>query len=99
MMEITYWTLAGIIFVSLMITAIVVIIYVKVLSVLSAYIVSYILSNNNRGLFNILLPTEQSPQILFKIAQEESIQIRHFKQSKTTLEDVFVNVIGVDNDD
>lgn len=54
--------------------------------------------SNNRGLYNILLPSEQSPQILFKIALDENIQIRHFKQSKTTLEDVFVNVIGVNND-
>jgi ABC-2 type transport system ATP-binding protein len=56
------------------------------------------IESNSKGFFSILLPAQQSPQILFKIALEENIQIRHFKQSKTTLEDVFVNVIGVDND-
>jgi ABC-2 type transport system ATP-binding protein len=51
-----------------------------------------------RGQYTILLPREQSPRDLFKIALEANVQIRHFRQSKTTLEDTFVSAVGASND-
>ena len=56
------------------------------------------ISENDRGLYSILLPKEQSPRNLFKIALETHVQIRHFQQSQTTLEDTFVSAVGVSND-
>jgi hypothetical protein len=44
-------------------------------------------------MFKILIPEKISPAILFDSAYETGVQIRHFRQSKTTLEDVFMNVI------
>jgi hypothetical protein len=44
-------------------------------------------------MFKILIPAEISPAALFDAAYETGVQIRHFRQSKTTLEDAFMNVI------
>jgi ABC-2 type transport system ATP-binding protein len=48
---------------------------------------------NEKAMFKILLPGEISPATLFGTAYETGVQIRHFRQSKTTLEDAFMNVI------
>jgi ABC-2 type transport system ATP-binding protein len=48
---------------------------------------------NEKALFKILLPGELPPAMLFDAACETGTQIRHFRQSKTTLEDAFMNVI------
>jgi len=48
---------------------------------------------NEKAMFKILLPGEISPAALFNAAYETGVQIRHFRQSKTTLEDAFMNVI------
>jgi ABC-2 type transport system ATP-binding protein len=56
------------------------------------------ITSNDRGLYTILLPKEQSSRDLFRIALESDVQIRHFQQSKTTLEDTFVSAVGASND-
>ena len=56
------------------------------------------ITSNDRNLHTVLLPKDRSPKDLFKIALQTKVQIRHFSQSKTTLEDTFVNAIGVNND-
>ncbi|MFC2146671.1 ATP-binding cassette domain-containing protein, partial [Acidobacteriota bacterium] len=56
------------------------------------------IKSDDRGLYNILLPKEQAPRDLFKIALESGVQIRHFRQSKATLEDTFVSAVGASND-
>jgi ABC-2 type transport system ATP-binding protein len=56
------------------------------------------IKSDDRGLYTILLPKEQAPRGLFKIALESDVQIRHFQQSKATLEDTFVSAVGASND-
>jgi ABC-2 type transport system ATP-binding protein len=46
-----------------------------------------------RGKYMIMLPMSHPSKILFQIALEEYVQIRHFKQSRTTLEDTFINAV------
>jgi ABC-2 type transport system ATP-binding protein len=48
----------------------------------------------NRGVYKIKLPAKESSKNLFKLAVENNVQIRHFEQCKTTLEDTFVDAIG-----
>jgi len=55
-------------------------------------------SSDERGNLSILLPKDQPPRMLFKVALATGAQIRHLQQSKTTLEDTFVSAIGVNND-
>jgi ABC-2 type transport system ATP-binding protein len=55
-------------------------------------------TTNERGLHNVLLPTDKTPRDLFKIALETDVQIRHFVHSKATLEDTFVSAVGAKND-
>jgi ABC-2 type transport system ATP-binding protein len=47
-------------------------------------------------LTRIFMPPEQSPEILFRKAVETGVQIRHFVKSRTSLEDLFAQVVGVD---
>jgi len=56
------------------------------------------IKENDREKYMVLFPAKKSSEILFKIAVEESIQIRHFKQSRTTLEETFINAVGVAHD-
>jgi ABC-2 type transport system ATP-binding protein len=56
------------------------------------------IQSNDRGLYTILLPGEQTPRDLFKIALETNVQIRHFQQSKATLEDTFISAVGASHD-
>ncbi|MFC2167864.1 ATP-binding cassette domain-containing protein [Acidobacteriota bacterium] len=48
------------------------------------------------GILKIYLPPHLNPQEIFRIGAEESIQIRHFVRSESSLEDLFANVVGVD---
>jgi ABC-2 type transport system ATP-binding protein len=48
---------------------------------------------NEKAMFKILLPGDVSPAMLFAAAYETGVQIRHFRQSRTTLEDAFMDVI------
>jgi len=52
---------------------------------------------NEKAMFKIQLPGEVSPAAIFDAAHETGTQIRHFRQSKTTLEDAFMNVIRESN--
>ncbi len=56
------------------------------------------IQSNDRGKYMVMLPANHSLGILFKIALEENVQIRHFKPSRTTLEETFINAVGVAND-
>ncbi len=51
----------------------------------------------DRQVYKIMIPAKESPMKLFKIALHTRVQIRHFQQHKTTLEDTFVTALGVDN--
>ncbi|NIM16592.1 MAG: ATP-binding cassette domain-containing protein [Candidatus Aminicenantes bacterium] len=55
-------------------------------------------NSDDRGMHTVLFPKDQAPRSLFKIALEANIQIRHFQQSKATLEDTFVSAVGANND-
>ncbi len=55
-------------------------------------------TSDDRERHTVLFPKDQSPRSLFKIALEANIQIRHFQQSKATLEDTFVSAVGAAND-
>lgn len=55
-------------------------------------------TSTERGLHSVLLPKDRSPRSLFKIARESKVQIRHFMQSKATLEDTFVSAVGATHD-
>ncbi len=44
----------------------------------------------------IYMPPGRNNFEIFKLAAEQNIQIRHFVKSKTTLEDLFAEVVGVD---
>jgi ABC-2 type transport system ATP-binding protein len=47
-------------------------------------------------LLKVYLPPGTDPQVIFKIAFEENVQVRHFVKSQTSLEDLFAKVVGVD---
>jgi ABC-2 type transport system ATP-binding protein len=48
------------------------------------------------GLLKVYMPPGQNKQLIFRIAAEEKMQIRHFVKSETTLEDKFAKLVGVD---
>jgi len=48
------------------------------------------------GILKVYLPPDQDKQEIFRIAAEEKIQLRHFVKSETSLEDLFVKVVGMD---
>ncbi len=58
----------------------------------------YEIEINDRGIYKVHIPASESPGKLFKIALENNVQIRHFEQCKTTLEDTFVSAIGAQNE-
>jgi ABC-2 type transport system ATP-binding protein len=47
----------------------------------------------DQGLFHVLLPGGTAPAALFQAAFQAGVQIRHFRQSRTSLEDAFMDVI------
>ena len=48
------------------------------------------------GILKVYLPPDQNRQDIFRVAAEEKIQLRHFVKSETSLEDLFVKVVGMD---
>lgn len=57
-----------------------------------------VVTENERGVDTVLIPRDQSPRDLFRVALETHSQIRYFHQSQTTLEDRFISAIGVANE-
>jgi ABC-2 type transport system ATP-binding protein len=55
------------------------------------------LEQDEKGFYRIHLPVDYPTRSIFKIAYEAKVQIRHFRQSKVTLEDAFVTAIGESN--
>jgi len=51
------------------------------------------IEEKDRALFNVLLPGDVAPAALFQAARKNGVQIRHFRQSRTSLEDAFMDVI------
>ena len=51
----------------------------------------------DQALFHVTLPATASPTALFRAANENGVQIRHFRQSRTSLEDAFMDVIRESN--
>ncbi|MCP4219188.1 MAG: ABC transporter ATP-binding protein [bacterium] len=49
------------------------------------------------GDYTMTLPRSTSSKAFFKLALESNVQVRHFLESRQTLEDTFVNVIGESN--
>ena len=47
----------------------------------------------DQGLFQVMPPEGTEPAALFHAAREHGAQIRHFRQSRTSLEDAFMDVI------
>jgi ABC-2 type transport system ATP-binding protein len=47
----------------------------------------------DQGLFHVRLPGGTAPAALFRTAFQAGVQIRHFRQSRTSLEDAFMDVI------
>lgn len=47
----------------------------------------------DQGLFQVMPPEGTEPATLFRAAREHGAQIRHFRQSRTSLEDAFMDVI------
>ncbi len=52
---------------------------------------------DEKAMFKIQLPAEVPPAALFAAAHGTGVQVRHFRQSRTTLEDAFMNVISESN--
>ncbi|MCP2619629.1 ABC transporter ATP-binding protein [Candidatus Aminicenantes bacterium AC-334-K16] len=46
------------------------------------------------GYWKLYLPSELSARLVFKLAVEEKVQIRHFLKSQSRLEDLFAQVVG-----
>ncbi len=53
----------------------------------------WLVKEKEQGLFHITPPNETPPAALFRTAHEHNVQIRHFRQSRTSLEDAFMDVI------
>ena len=47
----------------------------------------------DQGLYQVMPPEGTEPAALFRAAREHGAQIRHFRQSRTSLEDAFMDVI------
>lgn len=48
------------------------------------------------GLIKLYLPADIEPREIFKRAYRAGVQIRHFRQSQSSLEDFFAQIVGVD---
>ncbi len=51
----------------------------------------------DQGLFHVMPPGGTESTTLFQAASELGVQVRHFRQSRTSLEDAFMDVIRGDN--
>ena len=47
-------------------------------------------------LLKIYVPAEMDIRDIFRVAEEERVQVRHFVRSRTSLEDLFARAVGVD---
>jgi len=47
-------------------------------------------------LLRIFMPADLDKRTLFRLAAEEKVQVRHFLQSRTSLEDLFAQTVGVE---
>jgi ABC-type uncharacterized transport system ATPase subunit len=47
-------------------------------------------------LLRVHVPAELDIREIFRAAEEEKCQVRHFVRSQTSLEDLFARVVGVD---
>jgi ABC-2 type transport system ATP-binding protein len=47
-------------------------------------------------LIKVYVPADMDIREIFRLAQEESLQVRHFVRSQTSLEDLFARSVGVD---
>ena len=47
-------------------------------------------------ILKVYMPADKDLLEIFKIASEESVQIRHFVKTQTSLEDIFASAVGVD---
>jgi len=54
-------------------------------------------SLTERGIFKVNVPSNITPQKLFKLASITNTQIRHFRNTRTTLEERFLNYIEEEN--
>jgi ABC-2 type transport system ATP-binding protein len=52
---------------------------------------------DEKAMFKVQLPADLPPAALFTAAHASGVQVRHFRQSKTTLEDAFMSVISESN--
>jgi ABC-2 type transport system ATP-binding protein len=46
-----------------------------------------------RGITRISVPPDFAPADLFRVARDHGLQVRHFRNCKTTLEELFINLI------
>ena len=51
------------------------------------------LEERDQALLHVTLPADAGPAALFRLARQAGVQIRHFRQSRTSLEDAFMDVI------
>ncbi len=47
-------------------------------------------------ILRIFMPADLDKRIIFRLAAEEKVQVRHFLQSRTSLEDLFAQTVGVE---
>ncbi|MCD6193445.1 MAG: ABC transporter ATP-binding protein [Candidatus Aminicenantes bacterium] len=52
------------------------------------------LEEMEEGFWRLYLPSQLSARVIFKLAVEEKVQIRHFVRSQSRLEDLFAQVVG-----
>lgn len=48
----------------------------------------------DEDLWKLYLPSEYSPRIIFEVAVEKKVQVRHLVKSQSRLEDLFAQVVG-----
>ena len=55
------------------------------------------IEEDEKGIYRVHIPKDYPINSIFKTAFNAGVQIRHFRQSKVTLEDAFVTAIGESN--
>jgi len=51
---------------------------------------------SEESLMKVFIPPDQDPGVIFRIASQNDIQVRHFVKSRTSLEDLFADTVGVE---
>lgn len=59
-----------------------------------ARLAGFRMEQDEKGIYRVHLPADFPKKSIFKTAMETKVQIRHFRESKLTLEDAFVTAIG-----